>query len=60
MKKEKIIGIYQGDKFITVGTLKECAAHLGVKENTIQFMLSPTYTKRRKQDGNGLVVFRVE
>ncbi|MBS4200294.1 hypothetical protein KHA93_11695 [Bacillus sp. FJAT-49732] len=60
MKKEKIYGIYRGDEFVTVGTLKECAEHLGVKENTIRFMTTPSYAKRRKDDGNSLVAFLVE
>ena len=60
-KQEKIYGIYRGDEFITVGTLKECAEHLGCKENTVRFMLTPSYKKRRKEeDGNGLVAFVVE
>ncbi len=59
-KAERIYGVYRGDEFLTVGTAKECADFLGVKEKTIRFMTTPSYAKRRKDDGNSLVVFVVE
>ncbi len=58
--KSNVFGIYKGDKFITVGTADECATVLKVKPQTVKFYASPTYQNRNKEDGNALVVFRLE
>lgn len=58
--KSKTFGVYKGDKFITVGTADECAEVLNVKPDSVKFYASPTYKKRNKEDGNSLVVFRLE
>lgn len=42
----RYVTLYRGDDVLFVGTLDECAEHLGVKRATIQFYLSPTYHRR--------------
>lgn len=46
-KNNKVYAIYNGDKFLALGTLDEIAAQLGVKRKTIQFYMQPAYKKRR-------------
>ena len=60
-KQQKSFAIYKGDKFLFVGTKKECANYLNVKEDTIQFYTTKTYQKRGKGAyGDRLIVIRVE
>lgn len=53
--------VYKGDEFVTLGTAKHCAEFMGwsVPKQT-QYFASPTYRKRVKGDGNGLVVIKIE
>ena len=47
--KEKInkeYAMYQGDDFIDIGTAKELAPRLGVKESTIRWYSTPAAQKR--------------
>lgn len=55
--------IYKGDKFICLGTADECAKTLEVKVDTIRFMASPIYRKRREnqsKDGNYMIAIRID
>lgn len=54
--------IYKGDKFLFLGTKKECADYLGVNEKTIMFYQTPTYLKRREKskENNYLIVIKIE
>ena len=56
----KDFALYKGDRFLTLGSRKELAAYLGVRVDTITFYSSPTYKKRAKEDGNAIVVIRIE
>lgn len=38
--------VYNGDTFLMTGTKKQLANKMGVFENSITFMTSPTYAKR--------------
>lgn len=40
------VAIYCGDEFIMIGTYKECAEKLKVKERTVRFMSTPSGQKR--------------
>ena len=44
----KIYALYKGDQFLIVGTKKELADYLKVKEKTISFYSSEVWKKRRK------------
>ena len=56
--KEKVYALYQGDKFITVGTVKEIANELGIKEETVRFYSSPA--AKRRNTGNGRILVKIE
>lgn len=48
--------IYKGDDYICQGTREECAKYLNVKPDTISFMTTPIYKKRREGGDNYLIV----
>lgn len=53
--------LYRGDTFLTLGSKKQLAEYLGVKESTITFYMSPTYQKRGQGHyRNRLIVIRIE
>jgi hypothetical protein len=52
--------VYKGDTFLCQGTKEECARYLNVKPDTIYFMTTPTYKKRRENGDNHLIVIKVE
>lgn len=54
--KEKYYAVYQGDKFLYLGTKKECAEYFGVKRETITFWISPAHHKRAKNTGRLAIV----
>ena len=61
MRKSKTIyAIYKGEEFLNLGTVPELAKYLGVSTKTIKFYTTKTYRKRRKDDGNNIVVIKVE
>ena len=43
--------VYRGDELIVVGTAKECAEYMGVKENTIRVYASPRRRERAIKTG---------
>ena len=45
--------VYKGDKFLFVGTIKECAEHFKVKRDTVIFWATPSNFKRIEQAGKG-------
>lgn len=49
MKKEKIYALYRGERFLAIGTKKELAELLNVKEKTISFYATPAYKKRTNE-----------
>lgn len=48
--------LYKGDDILTIGTIKELAKYLGVKEKTVYFYSTPTYRKRNKKGNNYIVI----
>lgn len=51
--------LYKGDKFVSVGTIKEIAKETGQKESTVKFYASPAYQKR-VPGGNGYILIKIE
>lgn len=51
MKKE--YAVYKGDKFLFVGTIKECAEHFNVSKDTVIFWATPSNFKRVEEAGKG-------
>ncbi len=48
MKKNKEYAIYKGEDLIMIGTVKEIAKHLEIKEKSVLFYQTPTYLKRHR------------
>ena len=44
-----IYAVYKGDKFLFMGTSKECAKYFGVKQKTVWFWHSPANKKIDKK-----------
>ena len=59
MKKPIYYALYKGDEPLCVGTKKELALYLEVKEETINFYKSKAY-KKRNTKGNCYIVIRIE
>ena len=45
----KVYAMYKGEECLGIGTIKELAEILNVKESTIRFYTTPTYKKRCKK-----------
>jgi hypothetical protein len=59
----KEYAVYKGDSFLCMGTVNECAEHMGVLPETVRFYTTPTYQKRvnqRKNPKNYITVTVVE
>lgn len=54
--KERYYAVYQGDKFLYLGTKDECAKYFGVKRETITYWISPANHKRVKNKGKIAIV----
>lgn len=48
----KVYALYKGEECLGIGTLKELAKELNVKEDTIRFYTTPTYKRRVKKSKN--------
>lgn len=48
----KEYALYKGEECLAIGTIKEIAKQLKVKERTIYFYTTPTYKKRVKAGKN--------
>lgn len=57
-RKYKEYAVYKGEEILAVGTVKELAKELNLKEETIWFLTSPTNFKRDK--GNKKVAILIE
>ena len=64
IKKE--YAAYKGDKFLCLGTVKEIAKFLNVKETTVRWYASSSYYKRIKQTqgkkkySEAIIIIRIE
>lgn len=41
--------LYRGDEFVDLGTAEYLAGLMGVKPETVRFLATPTYAKRRTE-----------
>lgn len=60
MSKRKQYAIYEFDKFVFMGTIKECAEHLSVNEKSARFYSTPTHKKRIDDGRNGTILVKVD
>lgn len=52
--------LYKGDEFIMLGTIKDLAEVLGVKEATVSWYASQASKKRRANRKNAYIVVRLD
>lgn len=55
--------VYKGESLICIGTIKECAEHMGVLPETVRYYTKPAYQRRlakRKNARNYLTVEKLE
>ncbi|MDM5237473.1 hypothetical protein QUF83_15210 [Bacillus cereus] len=54
--------VYKGESFVCLGTIQECAQHMGVLPKTVRYYATPSYKKRaaKRKKANYLTVTRLE
>lgn len=50
--------LYKGEEVLCIGTAKECASKLGLKENTIRWY-SNEVAQERNKSGNRIIAIRL-
>ena len=55
----KEYALYKGEECLAIGTIKEIAKKMNVKERTIYFYTMPTYKKRCKKSKNRRELIKV-
>lgn len=60
MRTVKEFAVYKGDEFLFIGTAKECAAELGIKEASFRFYLTPSYQRRISNRNSKNPIFVVD
>lgn len=61
MKKHNLeYALYEGDKFIACGTMKEISFETGLKQNTIAFYGSKKHRDRLKNPDEGMMLIKIE
>lgn len=58
-KNKNDYALYKGDMFVSLGSIKEIAKEMGLKEATVKFYASPSYQKRVPA-GNGYILIKIE
>lgn len=61
--KVKKYAVYKGESFVCVGTILQCAQHMGVRLETVKFYKTPAYKRRvveRKNARNYITVTELE
>ena len=52
--------IYRSDEFIVQGTKEECAKYLGIKEESVVFLATPSNEKKHINSVNYLTAIKVK
>ena len=52
---EKYFALYKGEDLLIIGSIKEIAEKLGIKEESVKFYATPTYKKRTTENARRLV-----
>lgn len=55
--------MYKGELFVCIGTIKECAQHMGVLPETVKYYTTPAYQRKlakRKKSRNYLTVTELD
>lgn len=56
---KKCYAVYKGDKFICLGTSKECSDYLGIKISSFYFIRTKAYLSRNTGDDH-LIIIEIE
>ena len=59
-RRKEEYALYEGDKFIDLGTIEYLAKREGVQPHTIMFYQSPSYKRRIKDKDNRKVLIKIE
>lgn len=59
-KKNLEYALYQGETFITCGTIKEISAETGLKRNTLSFYASKKYRDRLTKPDEGMILIKID
>lgn len=49
----KIYALYRGDECLSIGTIREIAKNLNIKENTVRYYSAPAYRRKVEKRKNG-------
>lgn len=52
--------LYNGDAFITCGTIKEISEETGLKKSTLYFYTSEKYRKRLASPNKGMCLIKID
>ena len=55
-----VYALYKGETFLAEGTIAEISEQTGKSENYLIYMTYPIYHKRRKEDGNSMLMVLLE
>ncbi|MEN1938906.1 hypothetical protein AAIE21_26100 [Paenibacillus sp. 102] len=59
----KEYAVYKGEPLVCIGTIQECAQHMGVLPETVRYYTTPAYQRKlakRKRARNYLTVTKLE
>lgn len=59
----KEYAVYKGESLICIGTMLECAQHMGVLPETVRYYMTPAYQRKlakRKKARNYITVTELE
>lgn len=57
---EKYFALYKGEECLAIGTIKQIAKELNIKERTVRFYMTPSYMKRRNKIGNYRILIKLD
>lgn len=57
---KKEYALYQGEKLLAIGTAKEIAEQRGIKVDSVLYLGTPSYLKRRKRTEGVMVLVKLE
>lgn len=58
--KKTWYAVYRGDEFIVQGTKEECAKYLGIKEESVVFLATPSNEKKHINSTSYLTAIKVK
>lgn len=59
-KNNREYALYDGETFITCGTIKQICQETGLKKGTLSFYKSQKYRERLKNPDEGMILIEIE